>query len=85
MESGVCTIRAFFINEYGVKSDVVSERFSIDVSVPDPPEVTPASGTYETPTPFSISMLKVSIWSTAAINSSNAEASMAKSEGRSFR
>ena len=54
MESGVCTIRAFFINEYGVKSDVVSERFSIDVSVPDPPEVTPASGTYETPTPIEV-------------------------------
>ena len=49
MESGVYTISAFFINEYGVKSDVVTESFSIDVSVPAPPEISPASGTYEKP------------------------------------
>ena len=54
LESGDHTVKAFFVNEYGVRSDVVTARFSIDASVPDPPEVTPASGTYEKPVQIAV-------------------------------
>lgn len=49
LDSGAYQISALFVNQYGVKSEIATERYYIDVSRPDAPEVEPLSGTYEKP------------------------------------
>lgn len=49
LEPGSHTVSAVFINQYGVKSEVVSETYYIEVNSPDPPEVFPESGNYTKP------------------------------------
>lgn len=49
MESGAYTIKAFYRNPYGVCSSVVTEAYYLDVELPKPPVVEPASGTYTHP------------------------------------
>lgn len=49
LESGAYQISAIFINQYGVKSDIATERYYIDVSRPEAPAVEPLSGSYEKP------------------------------------
>lgn len=49
LEPGSHTVKARFINQYGMKSEVVSETYYIEVSLPDPPAVSPGSGTYTKP------------------------------------
>lgn len=49
LEAGSYTIRAFFVNNYGIESDLAEETYYVDVHVPDAPEVTPASGEYDMP------------------------------------
>lgn len=50
LDTGNYTVTAIFVNEYGVKSDVVSQNFDIDVIKPAPPEVNTYSGEYTVPT-----------------------------------
>ena len=56
MESGSHVLKAFFVNAYGVKSDVVTENYYIDVTVPTAPTVTPASGEYAYPTQIEVDL-----------------------------
>lgn len=50
LESGYYQVNAFFVNEYGIISDVVKNRYDINVTVPDKPQVILTSGKYEVPT-----------------------------------
>ena len=49
LESGAYTLRAFYVNQYGVASDVVTQEYYIDVNVPEAPQVLPESGEYSSP------------------------------------
>ena len=46
LEGGEYTISAFFVNDYGIKSDVVSKTYNISLEVPTAPEVNLYSGVY---------------------------------------
>lgn len=50
LESGYYQVNAFFVNEYGIVSDIVKNRYDINVTVPDKPQVILTSGKYEVPT-----------------------------------
>lgn len=49
LETGEYRISAFFMNEYGIKSDVVTKKYYIAISKPDAPVVEPESGQYTAP------------------------------------
>jgi len=49
LDTGNYTVTAIFVNEYGIKSDVVSQNYDIDVIKPPAPEVTVYSGEYTAP------------------------------------
>lgn len=50
LENGNYVIKAYFVNEYGVASNVVEKAYHIDVSIPFAPEVSAYSGDYSVPT-----------------------------------
>lgn len=50
LETGKYTITAMFVNQYGIKSDVVKKTYVIDILRPSAPEVETYSGEYTTPT-----------------------------------
>lgn len=50
LEQGEYLITAYFVNDYGVESDMVTKTFTIDVSVPFAPEISAYSGEYTVPT-----------------------------------
>lgn len=50
LESGEYEIKALFINQYGIASEISSARYYIDIQKPEPPAVQPESGTYGKPT-----------------------------------
>lgn len=58
LESGEYTISAFFVNDYGIESEVVSKTYVINLSVPNPPEVSLYSGEYEEPMMISVEGLE---------------------------
>ncbi|NLL76766.1 MAG: hypothetical protein GX235_05915 [Clostridiales bacterium] len=49
LETGSYTVKAYFINDYGIKSDVVSHTYRIDLVEPAAPEVSVYSGDYYEP------------------------------------
>ena len=49
LESGDYVIRAMFVNAYGIMSDIVSQSYYINLSVPESPVVNLDSGTYKAP------------------------------------
>ncbi len=49
LERGVYEIRAVFVNEYGMRSDEVYGKYSINLNVPDMPYVMPAGGMFLKP------------------------------------
>ena len=49
LESGDYTIKAMFVNMYGVSSDVVTQDYYISLSAPDAPKVNLDSGEYSEP------------------------------------
>lgn len=49
LESGEYTIRAKFINMYGIESDVETQNYYISLSQPDSPVINPESGTFSEP------------------------------------
>lgn len=49
MDIGPYTLKAFFVNQYGVKSDVIQEDYYIDVVLPEAPAVLPKTGVYARP------------------------------------
>ena len=49
LEAGEHTISAFFVNDFGIESGVVTKRYVINLSVPNAPEVELYSGEYTEP------------------------------------
>ena len=49
LETGTYTVNAFFVNDYGIKSDLASSTYQIDLMVPAAPEVSIYSGDYSEP------------------------------------
>lgn len=47
--SGIFTVSAIFINDYGVSSDIVTKKFTIDLIEPEAPVVSLESGIYDLP------------------------------------
>lgn len=54
LESGEYQISAFFVNDYGIKSDMVSKTYHISLEVPNAPEVVLYSGEYTEPMMISV-------------------------------
>ena len=54
LESGKYTVSAFFVNDYGIESEVVSKTYVINLSVPNPPEIALYSGEYTEPMMISV-------------------------------
>ena len=54
LESGEYTVSAFFVNDYGIESEVVSKTYVINLDVPDPPVVNLYSGEYAEPMMVSV-------------------------------
>ena len=54
LESGEYTISAFFVNDYGIESEIVSKTYIINLSVPNQPEIALYSGEYTEPTMISV-------------------------------
>ena len=54
LEPGEHRIKAMFINDYGIRSQVVENYYLIDVAIPEKPEVTPSSGDYQLPTKIEV-------------------------------
>lgn len=46
LETGEYTVSAFFVNDYGIESDVVTKTYVINLTVPNAPEVELYSGEY---------------------------------------
>ncbi len=49
LETGTYTIKAFFVNEFGIKSTIASNTYVIDLTVPNAPEISVYSGEYTDP------------------------------------
>ncbi len=49
LEDGEYTISAFFVNDYGIKSNIVTKTYHISLDVPNAPEVSLYSGEYTQP------------------------------------
>ncbi len=54
LESGYYTVKAIFVNSYGLVSDVISQQYEINVTVPAKPVISVESGTYEVPQVISV-------------------------------
>ncbi len=50
LDNGEHIIKAVFVNEYGLVSDVVTKRYQIELQIPIAPDVQTASGEYSSPT-----------------------------------
>ncbi len=46
LETGEYTVSAFFVNDYGIRSDIVTKTYVINLAVPNAPEVELYSGEY---------------------------------------
>ncbi len=49
LEEGENTVSAYFVNDYGIGSEVVQKTYVIDIVAPNPPEVSLYSGEYTAP------------------------------------
>ncbi len=49
LEAGPYILKAFFVNQYGIKSETTVEEYYIDVVLPNAPDVRPKSGQYARP------------------------------------
>ncbi len=54
LESGEYTVSAFFVNDYGIESEIVTKTYTINLSVPNPPEIALYSGEYDEPMMISV-------------------------------
>ena len=50
LDNGEHTIKAVFVNQYGLVSDVVTKNYLIELKIPVAPDVVTASGQYSSPT-----------------------------------
>lgn len=58
LETGEYTVSAFFVNDYGIESEVVSKTYIINLAVPNAPEVELYSGEYTEPMMISVEGLE---------------------------
>lgn len=49
LDNGYYTVKAIFVNSFGLMSDIVTKKYEVNVLIPDAPVVTPASGVYNSP------------------------------------
>ena len=49
LDMGIYRISAVFVNQYGIKSDIVTKTYTLDRRVPDPPKVMTDEGDYTSP------------------------------------
>lgn len=49
LDLGIYKINAIFVNSYGIESDVASKTYTIDIRVPNPPNVLLESGNFQSP------------------------------------
>jgi len=49
LDMGIYRISAMFVNQYGIKSDIVTKTYTLDRRVPDPPKIMTDSGDYSSP------------------------------------
>ncbi len=49
LETGTYEIHAYFVNDYGIKSEMVTKTYIIDTVVPNAPEISVYSGDYTSP------------------------------------
>lgn len=49
LDRGIYKINAMFVNSYGIASDVASKTYTIDIRVPNPPNVLLEGGNYQSP------------------------------------
>lgn len=54
LDNGEHTIKAVFVNQYGLVSDVVTKCYKIEIQIPIAPDVMTASGEYSSPTMIKI-------------------------------
>lgn len=54
LDNGEHTIKAVFVNQYGLVSDAVTKKYQIEVKIPIAPDVLTASGEYSSPTMIQI-------------------------------
>lgn len=54
LESGDYTISAFFVNDYGIESEIVQKSYHINLEVPNAPEIAVYSGEYHEPMVVSV-------------------------------
>ena len=54
LETGEYTISAFFVNDFGIESEIVSKTYIINLAVPNAPEVELYSGEYTEPTMIAV-------------------------------
>ncbi len=48
LKEGTVTVKAIAVNEKGIQSEVAGNTYTIVVAPPDPPRITPSSGSYTT-------------------------------------
>lgn len=49
LDLGIYRISAMFVNQYGIKSDIVTKTYTLDRRVPDPPKLMIEGGEYTSP------------------------------------
>ncbi len=49
MQQGIFTLKAIFVNSYGIQSEVAEASYTIDIRIPDAPDVAPEAGEYTIP------------------------------------
>lgn len=54
LETGEYTVSAFFVNDYGIQSDIVTKTYVINLAVPNAPEVELYSGEYSEATMITV-------------------------------
>ncbi len=54
LETGEYTVSAFFVNDYGIESDIVTKTYVINLAVPNAPEVELYSGEYSEATMIAV-------------------------------
>ncbi len=50
LDNGEYTVKAVFVNQYGLVSDVVTKKYRIEIQIPIAPDVETVSGEYSSPT-----------------------------------
>lgn len=54
LESGYYTVKAIFVNSFGLVSEMVSRQYEINVTIPPKPVISVESGTYQVPEVISV-------------------------------